>query len=72
MAIREPSLDIQQQIKRGIAILKRGGLVAFPTDTVYGLGAGMSLPQAVARVYEVKERPRNMPLPLLLADTSEI
>ncbi len=64
--------NIQQQIEKGIAILKQGGLVAFPTDTVYGLGAGAYLPQAVERVYQVKERPRNMPLPLLLADISQI
>jgi len=64
--------DIQQQVDRGISILKRGGIVAFPTDTVYGLGACANLYQAVERVYQVKERPRNMPLPLLLAQTSQI
>ena len=56
------SLDIQQQIERGIAILRKGGLVAYPTDTVYGLGAGVSLPQAIERIYEIKERERSMPL----------
>ena len=64
--------DIQQEIEKGVAILKQGGLVAFPTDTVYGLGAGAYMPQAVERVYQVKERPRNMPLPLLLVDVSQI
>ena len=64
--------DIQQQVDRGISILKRGGIVAFPTDTVYGLGAGANLHQAVERVYQVKERPRNMALPLLLAHTLQI
>jgi len=66
------SLDIQQQVEQGISILKQGGLVAFPTDTVYGLGACISIHQAVERVYAVKERPPNMALPLLLADTSQI
>ncbi len=65
-------LGIQKQVERGVSILKRGGLVAFPTDTVYGLGACFSIHQAVERVYAVKERPRNMALPLLLADTSQI
>ena len=64
--------DIQQQVDRGISILKRGGIVAFPTDTVYGLGACANLHQAVERVYQVKERPRSMALPLLLARTSQI
>ncbi|MFC1847215.1 L-threonylcarbamoyladenylate synthase [Chloroflexota bacterium] len=66
------SLDIQQQIEKGISILRQGGLVAFPTDTVYGLGAGACLPDAIEQVYEVKERPRNMALPLLLADASQL
>jgi len=65
-------LDIQQQVERGISILKQGGVVAFPTDTVYGLGAWANLYQAVERVYQVKERPRNMAFPLLLAHTSQI
>jgi L-threonylcarbamoyladenylate synthase len=66
------SLDIQEQIKRGVSILRAGGIVAYPTDTVYGLGASASLPRAVERIYEVKERPFNMPLPLLLSDVSQI
>ncbi len=64
--------DIQRQVDRGISILKRGGIVAFPTDTVYGLGACTNLHQAVERVYQVKERPRSMALPLLLAHTLQI
>lgn len=65
-------MDIEEQVKKGIDILRQGGLVAFPTDTVYGLGACYNLSQAVGRVYAVKNRPRNMPLPLLLADISQI
>ena len=68
----KPSLDIQQQIERGIDILRRGGIVAYPTDTVYGLGASVHLPRAVEKVYQVKQRPGNMPFPLLLADVAQI
>jgi L-threonylcarbamoyladenylate synthase len=64
--------SLQKQVEQGISILREGGIVAFPTDTVYGLGAALNLPQAVARVYEVKGRAKNMPLPLLLADKSQI
>ena len=70
--LAKPIIDIRQQIESGITILRRGGLIAYPTDTVYGLGASMSLPQSVARIYEVKGRPRSLPLPLLLADVSQI
>lgn len=68
----ELSSDIHKQVEKGIAILKEGGLVAFPTDTVYGLGACVSLPQAVERVYKVKGRPLNMPFPWLVSDESQI
>jgi len=64
--------SLQKQVEQGISILKEGGIVAFPTDTVYGLGAAVSLPRAVERVYQVKGRPRNTPLPLLLADKSQL
>ena len=64
--------SIQQQVENGISILKQGGLVAFPTDTVYGLGAGAKLLQAVEKVYQVKRRPCDRALPLLLADISQI
>ncbi len=63
---------IQEQVERGISILKQGGIVAFPTDTVYGLGAWADNEPAVERIYRVKERRRNMALPLLLADVSQI
>ena len=63
---------MKTQIEKGIAILKNGGLVAYPTDTVYGLGASAMIPEAAERVFRVKERPLNMPLPLLLSDESQI
>lgn len=66
------SPDVLTQVQTGIAILKRGGLVAFPTDTVYGLGACANLVRAVERVYEVKQRPRRIALPLLVSSVSQI
>ena len=48
--------------------LKAGGLVAFPTETVYGLGADASQAQAVARIYEAKGRPSFNPLIVHVAD----
>ncbi len=63
---------IEQQIQLAIDILKSGGIVAFPTDTVYGLGASPSNEQAVERIYRAKKRAHNLPLPLLLADRSEL
>ncbi|HJV91568.1 MAG TPA: L-threonylcarbamoyladenylate synthase [Holophagaceae bacterium] len=49
------------------AILRRGGLVAFPTETVYGLGADALNPRALERIFEAKGRPRSNPLILHVA-----
>ena len=47
-------------------MLRRGGVVAFPTDTVYGLGANIFLPRAVERVFELKGRSRRQAMPVLV------
>jgi len=52
--------------------LKNGALVAFPTETVYGLGANASNEKAVARIYEVKGRPQDHPLILHVASMNDI
>ena len=49
-------------LERAVAALRAGRLVAFPTETVYGLGADASQPDAVRRVYEVKGRPHHHPV----------
>lgn len=63
---------IEQQIEAAIEILKSGGIVAFPTDTVYGLGADPFNGQTIEKIYRVKKRPHNLPLPLLLAERSDL
>jgi L-threonylcarbamoyladenylate synthase len=59
------------QIENALA-LKNGALVAFPTETVYGLGADASNEKAVARIYEVKGRPQDHPLILHIASMNDI
>lgn len=51
-----------QSIKEASIVIQKGGLVAFPTETVYGLGADALNPLAVARIFEVKNRPRFDPI----------
>ena len=58
------------EIERAAAILRSGGLVAFPTETVYGLGADASNRSAVQRLFAVKRRPPSHPLIVHLADAS--
>jgi len=55
-----------------VAYLRRGLVVAFPTDTVYGVGAHSGLPGGIRRLYEVKRRSRSKAIPLLIADADEL
>jgi L-threonylcarbamoyladenylate synthase len=59
-------------VRRGAEVIRAGGLVAFPTETVYGLGADALSGAAVARIFEAKERPRGNPLIVHLAGASAL
>lgn len=59
-------------VRRGAEVIRAGGLVAFPTETVYGLGADALSDSAVARIFEAKERPRGNPLIVHLADVAAL
>ena len=59
------------QVENALA-LKNGALIAFPTETVYGLGADAGNEKAVARIYEVKGRPQDHPLILHIASIDDI
>lgn len=61
----------REVIKYAARIIETGGLVVLPTDTVYGLVCDCRQPEAVDRVYEVKERSRDLPLILLLHDMAQ-
>ena len=56
----------RSQIEAAVAILRAGGLVALPTETVYGLAADPRSPAAIARLFTAKGRPAGRPLPVLL------
>jgi L-threonylcarbamoyladenylate synthase len=62
----------ESSIERAATILKNGGLVAFPTETVYGLGADASNKAAVERIYHVKGRPKNHPLIVHIASMQNL
>jgi len=62
----------ENRISHAAAVLRDGGLVACPTDTVYALAADCRSQKAVARVFEAKERPANSPLPLLVSNVAQV
>lgn len=63
---------LQREIEKGVKILQKGGVIAFPTDTVYGLGADAFNAAAVERIYKIKNRPKNQQLPLLIAGAERL
>lgn len=66
------SAKLADNIQLAADILQDGGLVAFPTDTVYGVAAHGFLPEAIERLYEAKERPRTKPIALLVAEAGDL
>ena len=59
-------------IREAGEILRQGGLVAFPTETVYGLGGNGLDPQASAKIYRAKGRPSDNPLIIHIADMEDL
>jgi len=68
-SVLEPTTE---NIKQAAEMIKKGGLVAFPTETVYGLGADALNEDAVGRVYEAKGRPSDNPMIVHIARASDI
>jgi L-threonylcarbamoyladenylate synthase len=66
------SAGVEANIAHAAEILRQGGLVAFPTDTVYGLGACYSDEKAVLSIYIAKARPAEKAIPILLASVAEM
>ncbi len=71
MAVRPSRTLYTHDVAEAAAILRRGGLVAFPTETVYGLGADARSADAVAAVFAAKDRPADNPLIVHLADAAD-
>ena len=57
----DPDIPETEKIEEAAKILKNGGLVAFPTETVYGIAAVYDNASAIERLYKVKNRPKNKP-----------
>ncbi|GJL79987.1 MAG: hypothetical protein NPINA01_29760 [Nitrospinaceae bacterium] len=64
--------SFRTQIVRIKRVLNLGGVVAFPTDTFYGLGANPFHQKAVSRIFEIKQRPENKPLLVLIDSPHQI
>jgi tRNA threonylcarbamoyl adenosine modification protein (Sua5/YciO/YrdC/YwlC family) len=59
-------------IKKAVEVLQDGGVIIYPTDTVYGLGCALSNKRGIDRIYEIKRRSRKRPLSFVCADLKDI
>ena len=69
LSVNNPDME---KIQRAADIIKKGGVVAFPTETVYGLGADALNPKAVTRVFEAKKRPFDNPPIIHIAQQEDL
>ncbi len=67
-----PDNPQQRLINRVVDILKNGGLIAYPTDTYYGIGCDILNKRAIERIYQLKQRNKNQPFSFICADLKNI
>lgn len=63
---------IEEEIKKTVKILQEGGVILYPTDTIWGLGCDATNEKAVARIYKIKKRTDTKAMLLLVDDASKI
>ena len=61
-----------QLLNQAVELLRDGGVVAFPTDTVYGVGVDPFQPEAVRKLYRIKGRPDDKPIAILLGSIEDV
>lgn len=61
-------MDMAKEIEKAAELIKKGKIVIFPTETVYGIGVNGLDSNAVKKLYEIKKRPLNKPISLLVSD----
>ncbi len=66
------STSPNNNIRKAAEVIKKGGIVVFPTDTVFGIGCRWDNKQAVAKIYKIKSRPTSIPFPILLASVEQL
>ena len=70
--VNDACAEMAEALDIAVEALKNHGVVAYPTDTLYGLGAAFNDLEAVERVFDIKGRPRNAALPLLVASQEDV
>jgi L-threonylcarbamoyladenylate synthase len=67
-----PMTDFEKDIQNCLEVLSKGGIILYPTDTIWGLGCDATNEDAVAGIYQVKQRPAEKSLIVLVADERQV
>ncbi len=65
-------MKYEKDIKEAVRVMKQGGVILYPTDTVWGIGCDATNPEAVKRVYEIKKRDDSKAMICLIDSDSQI
>ena len=62
----------QKDIEKAVEVLRKGGVILYPTDTIWGLGCDATNPQAVEKIYKIKQRPNTKSMLILLDSMNKL
>lgn len=65
-------MTISSEVQASVSCLAQGGIVLLPTDTVYGLAVNPNIEKSVDRLYQLKKRPKKLPLPIMVANQNQL
>lgn len=71
-SVTKDDIENEKIIKEAAGIIKKGGILVFPTETVYGVGADAFNEETCRKIYEIKNRPADKPLIVLIADIDDV
>lgn len=66
------NMDFDKEVQMAVGVLRRGGLILYPTDTIWGIGADATIPQAIEQIYRLKRRSDSKSMLALLADEYDL
>lgn len=65
-------VTIDSAVEKAASVLKSGGVVGLPTDTIYGIAASVSSDEAISKLYSIKGRQKNKPIAICVSDVQDI
>lgn len=72
MLVKITENNLKGVLEKAVDVLNKGGIIAYPTETFYGLGARFDMEDSLARIYEIKGRSEEKPMPLIISSREQL